>query len=457
LTLHRKSAVLTFWEELMNHSEILREFGIIYDPKINFSQLGGLETFLVFLKKGKFLERFSHQFGYYRARTMMQIILGIIVGARSMNDIGKIGKDALIRRFLPDVVEEAQLGRDVKSFTREMIEALHDFIVSISILDFTKKVTHDEDLIFDIDSTSVKKYGHQEGVEHGYVGKEEPEKCYQYLFVRLHNRNTFLYGTIRSGSTHSQNDFCGYLKRFLPLTEKRWKVAWRGDSAYFNEEAFDLFTKHDATFFIKAPMIESRRNLANISPDLIWSPTKGGMSYACRETLTAQGTRYREVFKRTQGKTFGQMSLGELAGFEYDCLSTNDLLIEPQKAFEFYNGRANIENNIRELKNDYQLGKIITEDFDANDVITQLTLLAYLLMAHFKHEVLPDNMRRMTLSSLRNQLFNIPGRLLYFARRYYTRIQNIFLGEEIYAKIMMALRNLRSWVLEPPILETAAA
>ena len=44
-----------------------------------------------------------------------------------------------------------------------------------------------------------------------YVGKDQPESCYQYLLIYFNNRKTFLHGTIRGGSAHSQNDFCGYL------------------------------------------------------------------------------------------------------------------------------------------------------------------------------------------------------------------------------------------------------
>jgi len=432
-------------------TSILREFGVIFSPSANLSQVGGLEPFLAFLRKGKFRERWEQQFGPYQARTMLQFILGLIAGARSMNDIGKIGKDPLLNRFIKNPVEEAQLGRDVRSFTRTMIEDLHETVMSYAIFDFARTVSHSERLVFDVDATSVEKYGSQEGVEVGYIEKDKFESCYQYLFFRLNNRNLFLYGTIRGGSAHSQNDFCGYLNRFLPLLKKQWSSAWRADSGYFNEEAFDVFDANDATFFIKAPMTESRLNLANTSPDLVWGAEVDGQSFAGRESLTARGTRYREIFKRTRIElNGGQMSLGEVASFRYDCLATNDLVIEERAAFLFYNGRANIENNIRELKYDYHLGKIVTDSFDANDVITQLTMLTYLLMRHFQNEVLPEKMRRMQLATLRSQVFNIPGRLLVMQRRAWTRIQNVFSDETIYAQIFEKLKRLRSWILEPP-------
>lgn len=444
MTLHQDSA------------DILRDFGVLFSPSNNLSQVAGLEPFLAFLKKGNFRNRWAQQFGPYQARSMMQFVLGLVVGATTMDDIGKIGKDPLIKRFLENPVEEAQLGRDVRSFDKSMIENLHDLLMSYAIFDFAKSIPHTERLIFDVDATAVEKYGSQEGVEAGYVARDTIETCYQYLFFRLHNRNTFFYGTIRGGSAHCQNDFCGYLQRFLPMLKKRWQSAWRCDSGYFNELAFDEFSENDATFFIKAPMSVSRLSLANTSPDIIWSLERNGASFASRTTVTEKGTKYREIFKRTyiEPKN-GQLMLGEAAEYRFDCLATNDFTIEDDKAFDFYNGRANIENNIKELKQAYQLGKIVTDSFDANDVITQLTMLTYLLMRHFQNEVLPKPMQKMQLATLRNKLFNIPGRLLVMQRRAWTRIQNVFTSENTYAVIFQSLARLKSWVLEPPNLATA--
>ena len=438
---------------MMTHEEatkILYKNGIIFDPNLNISQFGGLEVFIKFLEKGNFRKRLEDQFGFYKARTLMQIIIGIVAGAKCMNDIGKVAKDPLVIKYLKNPVEEAQLGRDVRSFSREQIESFHDFNMSLSILDFLQRVPQSEELIFDVDATSAEKYGSQEGVEKGYVGQDQPESCYQYLLFRLHNRNSFLYGTIRGGAAHSQNDFCGYLQRFLPMLKAKWRTTWRADSGYFNEMAFDLFMENDADFFIKAPMSESRLNLAQTSPDLNWTVEKDNVSFASRVTTTKKGNNYREVFKRTRLQTQGQLSLGDIASFRYDCLATSNLVIEESEAFLFYNGRANIENNIRELKNDYSLGKIVTDDFNANDVITQATMLTYLLMRHFQNELLPETMKKHVLSTLRNHVFNIPALFRKGQRKLFLKIKNVFHDDLAYAYILNRLQKFLSWVLSPP-------
>lgn len=433
--------------------KVLQDFGIEYSSKNNLSQLGGFKVLFELLKRGQYRERLASEFGVYKARTILQTVIGLWAGARTMTEIGQTGKDPLVKKFIEGVVEEAQLGRDFRSFSRNEIEELHNFNISQTVFDLIQKTPQSETLYFDIDATSVEKYGHQEGVEKGYVGQNQPESCYQYLLFYFNNRKTFLHGTIRGGSAHSQNDFCGYLERFLPMLERRWLAVFRADSGYHNEKAFDLFSKHAATFYIKSPMLQSRLNFAQVSPDLAW----GRSGFSSYVTQTSSGTKVREIYKRTELANNTQLSFGDEAAYRYDCVSTNDFTISEDQAFEVYNKRAHIENAIKELKEDYQLGRIVTDSFDANDVITQVTMMAYMLVQLLKNEVLPPKMSRMRLSTLRTQVLNVPACLARWARREITRIQNIFTSEEIMSVIVKKVRTFSSWVLEPPILDAAVA
>lgn len=368
-----------------------------------------------------------------------------------MDDVGKVGKDDLISEFVKNPVEEAQLGRDVRNWPPSDIQKFHDFNTSLAIYDLVQNMTHDEVLVFDVDSTSVEKYGYQQGVELGYVGQDDPEKCYQYLFFRLANRNTFFYGTVRGGSAHSQNDFCGYLERFCTSFKKRWQVALRADAGYFNEKAFDVLSENDVRFFIKAPMSSSRLLMVQTSQDLVWSSCNDkGESFASRETRTTNGSKYIEIFKRTKTAD-QQMDLFSQASYRYDRIATNDFLKSEEEVFRFYNQRANIENNIREMKYDYALGKIVTDSFDANDVITQTTMLAYILMSHFKNECLPGKYQKCFLSTIRSQVFNVIGKHFTDSHKLYMRAKNVFFDANIYAVIFERLTRLRSWVLNPPV------
>ena len=435
----------------INTEGILEEFGIQFDSRPVISQFGGMAPFVQLLKKGKIRERLAEQIGGKKARSVMQVLLSIICGGSDMEDCERVGTDRLMKKYLRKRVDATQLTRDFKSFSKEQIEKLHEFNMSLAILEIVQDIPQKETLVLDIDATSVEKHGSQEGVELGYIERDKIDYCYQYLFFHLFNLRTFLYGTIRSGSTHSQNGFCSYLERFLPMFRKQWKLAIRCDAGYFNEEAFDVCSENDTTFYVKAPMIEQRYKQVNYA-DLNWlgEDKNSKVVYASTLTKTEKGTNFREIFRRTLIEDKNQFSL--IPNYRYDCLATNDFIKTEWDAFEFYNGRANIENNIRELKNDYHLGKIATSSFDANDVITQITLLAYILMQHFKRKALPKEMARMQLGTLRWRIFNIPGKIIFSGRRELTRLYNIFANSRLYEIIFYKVKHLNSWVLAPPIL-----
>lgn len=440
-----------------NLKELKQEFGVVFgkSPR-KVSQLGGLDLFAQFLRKGLFRDRLTALFGPYKTRSMLQLMMGVIAGAKDMEDVERLKADPVVSRFIGNTVVATQLTRDFKAFSAVEIQSLHDFNLKLSLYSLLESVPLGTRLTIDIDATPVLKYGSQEGVERGYVEKNKIEPCYQYILFRAHELNSILYGTIRAGSAHSQNGIEEYLSRLLPLIGHRWDVVLRMDAGFFNEKIFDICAKHDATAFIKAPMSKARSSFAFHSKELIWRKNPDDVNdaweYASYVTKTQAGTTWREVFKRIEVRLDEKEDLGisGVVGYRYQCVATNDFVLEDWKTYPEYNGRAGIENTIKETKYDYRLGDITTDSFDANDVITQVTILAFNLMAHLKMHTLPMGMRKMWLSTLRTRLLNVPGLILSHSGKVCLRIYNAFVSGEVYAAIYARLKSLRSLILSPP-------
>ena len=158
--------------------ELKRDFGVEFAFDLGLSQFGGLAPFIEFFKKGGFRKRLCSEFGSHRGRSVSQLIFGLVAGARNFREVSRVSQDSLLRKTIGNPVGDAQIGRDLKSFTRAEIEAFHDFNVSLSLFDLLEGVPQDQELIFDIDATAVEKYGNQEGVERGFVSNDQIEKCY---------------------------------------------------------------------------------------------------------------------------------------------------------------------------------------------------------------------------------------------------------------------------------------
>ena len=118
--------------------------------------------------------------------------------------------------------------------------------------------------------------------------------------------------------------------------------------------------------------------------------------------------------------------------------------------FAHYNGRANIENSIKELKYDYKLGCIVTQSFAVNDVITQATLMAHVLIQHFKRLVLDKKDQSIQLSTLRWRTLNLPTYIVRGGRRRWYRISNVFMDSKYFIRLLRRLLTSVSFLIRPP-------
>src|ERR1017187_817750 len=75
----------------------------------------------------------------------------------------------------------------------------------------------------------------------------------------------------------------------------------------------------------------------------------------------------------------------------------------PAGVWHFYDGRAEMEPRIRELREDYALRKIPTRAFAANALYLEVVRLAYNLVTAFQRTCLPGEWQSLTLSRLRSR------------------------------------------------------
>lgn len=437
----------------LSDKQIKEEFGLEFVNAPNLSLFGGLTPFLHFLEKVQIKDRLIAACGPDKASALLQIMLGICVGAQSMEAVAEACKDPIFKGFLNRPRSATQITRSLKKISSSELAQLHELTTALGLMEFASTSFRGLPVTFDIDATSIEKYGHQEGVAAGYLAKDEIKPCYQYLFIRNDALHSFVYGTIRDGSTHSQNAFVDYLRMLLPFFNGQWTLRIRADSGYFNEEAFSLCSEQNVAFYIKAPMSESRSRLAN-NDKLVWTEDESDpdIEYSTYQTNTKSGYIWREIFKRVKDKDSKDLLF---PSYKTYCLATNDLEMKPSRAFEFYNGRAKIENNIREMKHDYGLGKIITDSFAVNDAITQATILLYILIGHFKRNCLDQDDQRKKLATLRRQIFSIPARFLSSARYEWSRIYSIMIDKLKFNRIISRVRALATLLTIPIPNETS--
>ncbi len=140
-----------------------------------------------------------------------------------------------------------------------------------------------------------------------------------------------------------------------------------------------------------------------------------------------------------------QPSLFELMGYSYQVIVTNIEWVSPEEVWRVYNGRANVENMIKEGILSYSLDVNISHFYAANVAHFHLVMLAYNLMNIFKELVLEQKNKKRMGKWIRHRFLLIAGRPVSGGRRLILKLQEDWAYREDYNEAEGRLERL-AWV-----------
>jgi hypothetical protein len=266
--------------------------------------------------------------------------------------------------------------------------------------------------VFDLDSTVLTVYGRQERAEVGYNPKKRGRPSYLSLLCFEGDTQDCWEGSYHPGDTHVSTITIPLLEHAFPkLPASIHEVRVRADAAFFDHEIVRFIEGKRAFYAIVARLTPPlKRRLSGLRYRRVSPGVWAGEFQYCPQGWP--GPRRFVVIRRPlPGEPSVQLTLFRMGRYSYQALVTN-LSLQPLNLWRFYNQRARAELIIRELKYAYALGKIPTNDFQANEGFFQIVLLAYNLLNWFKRLCAPPHLRRATLQRLRQRLFVLPAQLV---------------------------------------------
>jgi hypothetical protein len=266
-------------------------------------------------------------------------------------------------------------------------------------------------LIFDVDSTVLVLYGHQEQARVGYNPIKRGRPSYHPLLCFEGQTKDFWHGELRPGDAHTASGTLDLLTAcFAKIpAEVRLRIV-RADKGFFNHALVEWLEAQHARFVIVARLTPPiKRKLAHLR---YVSPSRGVEVAEFQYQPARWPRRYRfVVIRRPQPEEpTSQLTLFKLGRYHYQVLVTN-LPLQPLNLWRFYNDRAGVELLIKQLKGDYAIGSIPTRHFFANETYFHLLLLAYNLVNWFKRLCLPSEFQNATLQTLRQRILLMPAQL----------------------------------------------
>ena len=110
-------------------------------------------------------------------------------------------------------------------------------------------------------------------------------------------------------------------------------------------------------------------------------------------------------------------------GYYYQVIVTNIDEMSPEEVWRFYNGRANVENVIKEGIMSYALDLNISHFYGTHIAHFKLEMLAYKLRNLFKELVLRQKDKRRVGKWIRQKIIMIAVKLIKIGRSFILKLQ----------------------------------
>ena len=265
-------------------------------------------------------------------------------------------------------------------------------------------------LIFDLDSTVVTVFGHQDGAEVGYNPRYRGKRSYNPMLCVEANSSFLWDAELRPGNAGVWEGSPALLDTsFANLPPEIRELRFRADAGFGYDPVLRKLESRPCDYTVvarlTAPLKRMLAGLRYARANPRWECAEG--EYRSQGWLKA---RRIVVARRLIEEADAQATLFVMGRYLYRTWVTN-MNLTPTGVWHFYDGRASIEPRINELREDYALRKIPTGSFEANALYLEVIRLAYNLVTAFQRTCLPESWQSYTLQRLRFKLFLLPGEL----------------------------------------------
>lgn len=256
-------------------------------------------------------------------------------------------------------------------------------------------------LTLDLDSTVITRYGEQEGAAIGYNPKKRGRASHHPLMAFIDQTKMIANTWLRAGNTSDLNNYQAFLEETIDVVLQDKEIGLvRADSGFYSDNFLSWFEKRSLSYVIAVKFYENfKYEIGNITQ---WSRITKGLDVAelyFKPDNSENKRRYILVRKRVEDypKSGGRVLFDEPT-YRYNAYVTN-LTLPLDQVYNIYNTRADAENRIKELKYDFGLENFALDKFYATEAAHRFMIVAYNIMALFKHQVLQTKMQLSTLRS----------------------------------------------------------
>jgi len=370
----------------------------------------------------------------YPMEAQLRLLLDAnLVGEHRVFGLESLAPDPLFVRLAGGVVPSIDtVYRDLGRFDEGALRDLEAMMVEQGLTS-VKKLRSDH-VHLDVDTTVECVYGTQQGALPGPNPRYHGRPSYHPILAYCAEAGVCVGALLRPGNTSLGDEdapmLASWVRRFRARIGEHVTVTARIDAGGDCAALLSAFHEGGARFIAKAKWgfdlrdaVRAVKQWRTVDRDAFGRPTRqvAVLTFA-RSGWKERGHRFRVVAVRSNERDgITQLPLWADLDYTVQVYITNDWLTEPDEIAWEYNGRAEVEPAIAELKYGWGIGKIPSQLFVANHALFLLKLLAHNLMRRFVRWAAP-HLARWRIPWLRRALITIPGRLIRSGRRWSLRV-----------------------------------
>lgn len=381
---------------------------------------------------------------YHPIDIILTIIYAIIVGIYRLSKTKILQGNSSFQRIigLKSFPYASSLRRCLKRVDHKAIQGInkvHNHL-RLKMFYFNPRTS----LLFDLDSSILTIYGKFiEEAKKGYNPHKRGRRSYHPLLCFESHTKSFWHGVLRPGDAYTAAGSVEFWEECLAkMPPYIYRIRLRADSGFFDHKFIEPLDEKSIDYAIVAKLTPAiKRQLEGLC---YHSFKKGWVAaeFCYKPWKWKNSHRFVVIRRPLPEKDSEQLTLFTMTRYAYRVFVSN-LPLKPQNVWYFYRGRAGIELIIKELKEDYTLANIPTNNFRANQTYFYLLLFAYNIVNWFKTTCLPTQFQSATLETIRAKFLLLPARLVKTDNRNVLKIPAPYISKQTLEQIMHKIEKIR--------------
>lgn len=262
----------------------------------------------------------------------------------------------------------------------------------------------------DLDSTVLTRYGQQEGSQRGYNPWRRGKRSQHPLMAFAAECRMVVTAWLRPGDSTANTNVENFFAEVLRVFGNRHRIGLlRADSGFCVGSFLDVVEAAEVSYIVVARLLGTiKRKLVGLQDWMELDARTAVSEFMYQAEGWAKARRLVVVRHRIEDQKQGRTLL-EVPGYTYAVYVTN-LTLPGIQVRTLYQGRADSENRIKELLQDFAISGFVSSKFWATETAFRLACWAYNLMSLFRQALL-GSASKHTLATLRTQCFAIGASL----------------------------------------------